>query len=136
MPKRYREMDAKGRFQPLYIFLFCSLCVNIVLMGLLFYENIKYSISGTYICEGIENSDNLYLILKEDGSYQLYKQFQTISVGTYVNQKDNTYTLQGEEGNECLIVYNERDIIYYYAIKEGVKTYKRISKLPVYININ
>lgn len=101
---------------------------------MVFCKGMRNELLGTYICESVNPTDSLYLVIKEDKTYQLYKQFHTISSGKYISQQDAVYALREEDTEDCYLVYDGQDTVYYYTSTAGVQVYKKISKLPVYIN--
>lgn len=132
MQKKY---SGRIGFQILCGCLCVSVCMNVILICLFFCKGIKYEIPGTYIYEGAEQEDSLYLVFKDDGTYQLYRQFYAIASGMYVGQQDTTYILQEKNKEDCYVIYDGRNVVYYCEPMEEVKLYHKISKLPMYINI-
>lgn len=119
----------------LKVILIASVCINIVFLIIMYERSILKNVIGTYICEVNNNPGNsLYLSLEKNGDYLLYKQFQTISKGKYVEQDKKVIILEGEDGQKEYVFFDGQDTIYCTVNPDGY-VYERISNVPLYINL-
>jgi hypothetical protein len=109
-------------------------CLNVLLAGVLLYEKCQFEIQGTYICENENPEESLYLVFEKNGTFQLYKQFQPITEGTYSHIRDAVYQVDGNNHETNYAVYDGKNTVYCFLLKQG-QIYQRISKVPVYINL-
>lgn len=109
--------------------------MNVLFVGMLLHEKIQYDIIGTYICDDKKTNDSIYLVFTEKGTYQIYKQFQRITFGTYTRQQKPIYKLETEDTQNQYVIYDGRDTVFCFIMEEG-QIYQRINKLPVYLNLN
>lgn len=112
-----------------------SVCINLILLGVIYFKKVPNDFTGTYICETTENpGDSLYLVIDKNGDYLLYRQFKEISRGKYLKQDEKIYWIENVDGIKQYIVYDGRDTAYCFLNPDG-QVYKRINNKPMYINL-
>lgn len=118
----------------LIILLAVSLCLNVVLLAILCMNQRSQPLTGTFLCEGSSHTDGTYLTFDEKGSFTVYRQFDTLFTGTYTEDANGVYVLDGTELTVPYVVYDGRDTVHFFSVPDAY-TYQRISDLPTYVNV-
>lgn len=118
----------------LTILLAVSLCLNVALLAIQCMSQRSQPLTGTFLCEGSNHSDGTYLTFDEEGSFTVYRQFDTLFTGTYTADANGVYILDGTALTVPYVVYDGRDTVYFFSVPDAY-TYQRISDLPTYVNV-
>ena len=118
----------------LIILLVVSLCLNVVLLAILCMSQRSQPLTGTFLCEGSSHTDGTYLTFDEKGSFTVYRQFDTLFTGTYTEDANGVYVLEGNELTVPYAVYDGWDTVHFFSVPDAY-TYQRISDLPTYVNV-
>lgn len=116
------------------ILLVVSLCLNVVLLAIQCMSQRSQPLTGTFLCEGSSHTDGTYLTFDEKGSFTVYRQFDTLFTGTYTEDANGVYVLDGTELTVPYVVYDGRDTVHFFSVPDAY-TYQRISDLPTYVNV-
>ena len=93
-------------------------------------------VAGTY-CTGEQVSASAeYYVFEQDGGYCRYRQNQMLERGSYVQTREEIYTLTCEtaEPRELQVICREGRI-YRCGLDGAIAVYDRISDVPVYLNV-
>lgn len=118
----------------LIILLAVSLCLNVVLLAIQCMSQRSQPLTGTFLCEGSSLADGTYLTFDEKGTFTVYRQFDTLFTGTYTEDANGVYVLDGTELTVPYVVYDGRDTVHFFSVPDAY-TYQRISDLPTYVNV-
>lgn len=118
----------------LIILLAVSLCLNVVLLAIQCMSQRSQPLTGTFLCEGSSHTDGTYLTFDEKGSFTVYRQFDILFTGTYTEDANGVYVLDGTELTVPYVVYDGRDTVHFFSVADAY-TYQRISDLPTYVNV-
>lgn len=118
----------------LIILLAVSLCLNVVLLAIQCMSQRSQPLTGTFLCEGSSHADGTYLTFDEKGSFTVYRQFDTLFTGTYTEDANGVYILDGTALTVPYVVYDGRDTVHFFSVADAY-TYQRISDLPTYVNV-
>ena len=118
----------------LIIVLVVSLCLNVALLAIQCMSQRSQPLTGTFLCEGSSHSGGTYLTFDEKGSFTVYRQFDTLFTGTYTEDANGVYVLDGTELTVPYVVYDGRDTVHFFSVADAY-TYQRISDLPTYVNV-
>ena len=93
-------------------------------------------VAGTY-CTGEQVSASAeYYVFEQDGGYCRYRQNQMLERGSYVQTREEIYTLTCEtaEPRELQVICREGRI-YRCGLDGAIAVYDRFADVPVYLNV-